>query len=202
MCRRPTQALVETSARRLQIAQQVALAKWDSGAAVEDVAREEQVIAAATKLGEARGLDKSLVQNFFRAQIEANKIVQYSLLADWRRVGKTPEHSPVDLTKTIRPELDQVQTELIAELADTSGRCVWFWNSPLPLRKSGAHGNERGARRMAGTSPRVSNGARSRSALIEGPVRDPRRPRICARPSTLVSLDKTLRLRVKPEMLA
>lgn len=33
------QPLVETSARRLVIAQQIALAKWDDGAAVEDAPR-------------------------------------------------------------------------------------------------------------------------------------------------------------------
>jgi chorismate mutase len=42
------QPLVETSARRLAIAEQVAQAKWDSGAPVEDAAREAQVIASAT----------------------------------------------------------------------------------------------------------------------------------------------------------
>jgi chorismate mutase len=113
--------LVETSAHRLLIAEQVALAKWDSGAPVEDTAREEQVIGGATKVAEARGLDPSSVASFFRAQIEANKLVQYSLLADWRRVGKAPNHMAVDLGKTIRPELDQLQTELIGELVDTSG---------------------------------------------------------------------------------
>jgi chorismate mutase len=111
--------LVETSAHRLSIAEQVALAKWDSGAAVEDTSREEQIIAAATKAAEARGLNPSSVANFFRAQIEANKLMQYSLLADWRRAGKAPDHAPVDLAKTIRPELDQLQTELIDELAGT-----------------------------------------------------------------------------------
>jgi chorismate mutase len=115
------QLLVKTSARRLLIARQVALAKWDSGAPVEDAAREEQVIATARKAAEARGLDQSLVSNFFRAQIEANKVVQYSLLAEWHRAGKAPDHTPVDLAKMIRPELDELQTELIAELADTSG---------------------------------------------------------------------------------
>jgi chorismate mutase len=112
--------LVETSAQRLLIAKQVALAKWDSGAPVEDTSREEQVIVAAIKAAEGRGLDPSSVASFFRAQIEANKLVQYSLLSDWRRVGKVPEHTPVDLAKTIRPELDELQTKLIAELVDTS----------------------------------------------------------------------------------
>jgi len=51
------------------------------------------------------------VSKFFNAQIEANKIVQYSLLADWYRNSKAP--APV------RPELDQSQTALISALADT-----------------------------------------------------------------------------------
>jgi chorismate mutase len=112
--------LVETSARRLVIAEQVALAKWDSGAAVADAPREAQVIIGAVKDGQSTGLDPISVSNFFKAQIEANKIVQYSLLADWHRSGKVPAHAPVNLVATIRPKLDQVQTALIAELADTA----------------------------------------------------------------------------------
>jgi chorismate mutase len=113
------QPLVETSARRLLIARQVALAKWDSGAAVEDLPREAQVIRDAVRGGDSRGLDSTSVSNFFKAQIEANKIIQYSLLADWRRSGRAPAHATIDLVATIRPELDRVQTALIAELADT-----------------------------------------------------------------------------------
>jgi len=111
---------VETSARRLAFAEQVALAKWDTGTPVEDAAREVQVIASATKAGESRGLDEAVVSNFFRSQIEANKLVQYSLLAEWRRVVKAPDHAPVDLAGTIRPELEPLGTELIAELTETA----------------------------------------------------------------------------------
>jgi chorismate mutase len=113
------QPLVATSARRLVIAEQVALAKWDSGAAVEDLPRETQVIRDAVRDGDSRGLDSTSVSNFFKAQIEANKVIQYSLLADWRRSDRAPAHAPIDLVATIRPELDRVQTALIAELADT-----------------------------------------------------------------------------------
>lgn len=74
--------LVETSVRRLLIAGQVALAKWDSGAAVEDVPREAQVIRNAVRDGDSKGLDPTSLSNFFKAQIEANKVIQYSLLAD------------------------------------------------------------------------------------------------------------------------
>jgi chorismate mutase len=115
----PMRRLVETSAQRLAIAKQVALGKWDSGAPVEDSSREAQVIASAAKAGEAMGLDRKAVSNFFRGQIEANKLVQYSLLADWRRTGKAPAHQPVNLKETIRPELDRLDRELLAELAKT-----------------------------------------------------------------------------------
>jgi chorismate mutase len=112
---------VETSARRLTLAEQVTLAKWDSGAPVDDPARDSQVILSAVKEGKSRGLDPTWVSNFFRAQIEANKLVQYSLVADWRRLGRAPDHAPVSLVRAIRPELDQVEAELIAELAKTAG---------------------------------------------------------------------------------
>jgi chorismate mutase len=114
------QALVATSAQRLAIADQVALAKWDNGMPVEDAPREDHVIVSATKAGQSRGLDPRSVANFFRAQIEANKLVQYSLLAEWRRVGKAPDHPSVDLASTIRPALDEVDKALIAELEETT----------------------------------------------------------------------------------
>jgi chorismate mutase len=114
------QPLVETSAKRLEIAEKVALAKWDSGTAVEDPSREAQVIQGAVKDGQVSGLDAQQVERFYRAQIEANKIIQYSLLAEWQRAGAAPKHAPVDLVKEIRPKLDEVQKDLIAELAATA----------------------------------------------------------------------------------
>jgi chorismate mutase len=112
-------SLVETSAQRLLIAQQVALAKWDSGASVEDAHREALIIQSAVKDGNASGLDSTQVELFFKAQLEASKLVQYSLLADWERKGGAPPHAPVDLVKEIRPRLDEIDKQLIAELLAT-----------------------------------------------------------------------------------
>jgi chorismate mutase len=114
------QPLVELSARRLALAEPVAFAKWDSRTSVEDPSREAQVIVSAVNEGKSRGLDETFVSKFFRAQIEANKVVQYSLLADWHRAGRAPGHAPVNLANAIRPELDRLQTALITELADTA----------------------------------------------------------------------------------
>jgi chorismate mutase len=114
------QPLVAASASRLLIAEQVAFSKWDSGTAVEDTPREAQVIRGAVQNCESKGLDQTFVSNFFKAQIEANKVVQYFLLAEWHRAGVAPDHPPINLANTIRPELDQIQTTLIAELARTA----------------------------------------------------------------------------------
>ena len=72
------QRLVEASAQRLVIAEQVALAKWDSGTPVEDTSREAQVIASAVKEGELKGLDQAAVSNFFRAN-RASQITRRSI---------------------------------------------------------------------------------------------------------------------------
>ena len=114
------QPLVEASGRRIAIAEEVALAKWDTGVPVEDTARESQVIASAVKAGQAKDLNPVAVSVFFKDQIEANKVVQYSLSADWRRAGKAPNHVPVNLAERVRPELDRLQSALIAALAETA----------------------------------------------------------------------------------
>jgi chorismate mutase len=70
--------------------------------------------------GKTEGLDPAVVSRFFRAQIEANKVVQSSLLSTWHRVGKAPDHQTKDLATTIRPQLDEIQKQLIEELATTA----------------------------------------------------------------------------------
>ena|SRR5262245_58425615 len=87
---------------------------------VEDSSREEQVVLSAVRVGESRGLDQTAVSNFFRAQSRRTSLFNISLLANWRRVGKAPDHAPVNLANTIRPELDQVDTALIAELGESA----------------------------------------------------------------------------------
>ena len=72
------QPLVAVSAKRLAIAERVALAKWDRGTAVEDANREAQVVRAAVASAKEKGLSEQFISTFFSAQIEANKLIQYS----------------------------------------------------------------------------------------------------------------------------
>ncbi|HEV7816624.1 MAG TPA: chorismate mutase [Janthinobacterium sp.] len=116
----PLEQLVASSATRLAIAEQVALTKWDGKDRVEDAPREAVVINSAREQGAARNLEQDWVGDFFRAQIEASKELQYSLLATWRRAGAVPVHLPVDLVNNIRPRLDNLQTLFIRQLADAA----------------------------------------------------------------------------------
>ncbi len=112
--------LIDMTATRLHIARQVALAKWDTRKPVEDLPREAKVIAAAADEARALGVPATLATHFFSDQIEANKLVQYGLLAQWQREGRAPDERRVDLAKDIRPELDKLQQAFIRALADTT----------------------------------------------------------------------------------
>ncbi|MDU8358654.1 chorismate mutase [Pseudomonas syringae group sp. J309-1] len=107
--------LMVTISERLAIADQVALTKWDSGKPIQDSPREAQVIAAAAKLAPTYNLDPQDVSQLLVAQIEANKLVQYALLAKWHEAGKAPDTPRPDLVGQIRPQLDQLQTRLLRE---------------------------------------------------------------------------------------
>lgn len=112
-------ALLDLTAARLRIARQVALSKWDSGKPVEDLSRESAVIAAAVKEARANGVSAKLAVHFFTDQIEANKLVQYALLAEWRRSDHAPDDARADLENEIRPELDRLKGGFIHVLAQS-----------------------------------------------------------------------------------
>lgn len=109
--------LLATMNERLNIADQVALSKWDSGKPIQDSAREAQVIGTARMLATARQLDPDAVAELVAAQIEGNKLVQYGLLAQWQAAGKAPDVPRSDLSTQIRTQLDELQTRLLKHYA-------------------------------------------------------------------------------------
>ncbi len=109
--------LLQAMSERLDIADQVALTKWDSGKPIQDSPREQQVIANAAQQAATYQLAPEDVSQFLAAQIEANKLVQYALLAKWHTAGKAPTIARPDLVKQIRPALDQLQIRLLQHYA-------------------------------------------------------------------------------------
>lgn len=110
--------LVQTLNERLNIGDLVALTKWDSGKPIQDSPREAQVIANARTLATERQLDPEDLAQLLAAQMEANKLVQYGLLARWQAAGAAPDTPRPDLGKQIRPRLDELQTRLLQQYAD------------------------------------------------------------------------------------
>ncbi|WP_025109058.1 chorismate mutase [Pseudomonas sp. H1h] len=114
----PLQPLLTTLNQRLNIGDLVALTKWDSGKPIQDSPREAQVIANARTLASEYKLDPEEVAQLIAAQMEANKLVQYGLLAQWQAAGRAPDTPRPDLAKQIRPQLDQLQSRLLRQYAD------------------------------------------------------------------------------------
>ncbi|OOG14952.1 chorismate mutase [Pseudomonas sp. C9] len=110
--------LLETINERLNIADLVALTKWDSRKPIQDTAREAQVIDSARKTAESQKLNPQDVADLIAAQIEANKLVQYGLLAQWRAADRAPDTPRPDLVNQIRPRLDELQNRLLQQYAD------------------------------------------------------------------------------------
>jgi chorismate mutase-like protein len=104
--------------QRLLLARDVARAKWNAKAAIEDLPREEQVIAAAVRQGAALGLQEAWIRSVFRAQIEASKTVQRELYRRWQAEDAGRFDDAPDLANTIRPELDRLTTQLLRAMAD------------------------------------------------------------------------------------
>lgn len=139
------QPLLVTLNERLNIGDMVALTKWDSGKPIQDSAREAQVIANAKALASERQLDPEALGQLLAAQIEANKLVQYGLLAKWHAAGKAPDTPRPDLAQQIRPRLDQLQTRLLQQYAaflpyQNDPHCVtWLAKARAHLTKDRLH---------------------------------------------------------------
>ncbi|MEO7726304.1 MAG: gamma subclass chorismate mutase AroQ [Burkholderiales bacterium] len=106
--------------QRLAIADDVARNKWNSGAAIEDLPREREIIEGLSRQAAGYGLTADLAGDFFRAQIEASKIIQHARFRGWRAAGQ-PKFSQVrDLGKDIRPALDALTPQMMRALADAA----------------------------------------------------------------------------------
>ena len=102
---------------RLSLMPDVARYKWNTGAAIEDPQREQQLLASVRQQAIERGLPPQRVVDFFAAQIEASKVVQRELFERWRKAEQGPFEAIVDLATQIRPRLDALNPQLLDALA-------------------------------------------------------------------------------------
>jgi chorismate mutase len=104
--------------QRLDYMNDVARNKWNSGAPIEDLPREREIIETLGRQAAGYGLDAATARDFFRAQIEASKIIQHTRFAEWRAESQPPFKSVPDLRDEIRPALDALTPRLMQSLAD------------------------------------------------------------------------------------
>lgn len=103
---------------RLDVAPEVARTKWNTKAPIEDLPREKQIVDGVAKGAPEYGLDPKVAGSFFQAQIEASKIVQSTLHAQWTVKKQPPFPTVADLGKDIRPVLDRLTPAMLRALAD------------------------------------------------------------------------------------
>lgn len=109
--------LVDLIERRLDIAEAVALHKWDLGQPVQDDERERRIIASVRREAPKYGLDPDRAETFFVDQMTAGKLIQQTLLNRWKDSQQAPETPRQDLHAELRPQLDALQHELLRHLA-------------------------------------------------------------------------------------
>ena len=103
--------------QRLAIGDDVARNKWNSGAPIEDLPREREIIEGIGKQAAGYGLDAAIARDFFRAQIEASKIIQNTRFREWRAAGQPKFEQVRDLGREIRPALDALTPAMMSALA-------------------------------------------------------------------------------------
>ena len=104
--------------QRLAIAPQVAQAKWNSGGAIDDFAREKTILDTVSNQAEVAGLNPAFARRFFQAQFDAGKMTQRDLHRQWQASAQGKFSGAPDLARDVRPALDRLSAQLIAALRE------------------------------------------------------------------------------------
>lgn len=108
--------LMRAVERRNATSHLVAIHKSKAGLPVEDLKREQEVIANAVEAGKRHGLSEERVRTFFADQIKASKFIQSVVMTDGL-FQKLPDLAPGENLASLRTVLDQIQEELLFSLA-------------------------------------------------------------------------------------
>lgn len=114
----PVGQVLSLMGQRLNLASDVARYKWNTQGKIEDIAREQAIIASLGQQAVKQGLPVAWAERFFRAQIDASKQIQQSLFVHWRQTQAGLFDNIPDLSAVTRPKLDILTTQLIKALAN------------------------------------------------------------------------------------
>ncbi len=115
----PLGPLADLAVQRILLADKVAAAKFGTTQPIDDPVREKQVLDDVAARSVGLGLPPDVGVRFFRAQIEANKVVQRGLFERWTaHPDQQPAERP-DLAKEVRPQLDRITGQILEQLVNT-----------------------------------------------------------------------------------
>lgn len=114
----PVGLVLNLMGQRLKLAADVARYKWNTRGKIEDLAREQALIAGLGQQAVKQGLPVAWAEHFFRAQIDASKLIQNALFTGWRQTQSGRFDNAPDLSKVTRPKLDTLTTQLIKALGE------------------------------------------------------------------------------------
>jgi chorismate mutase-like protein len=109
---------------RLALMTEVARWKWNRKAPIEDLPRERAQLESLRGRGATLGVDPMLLERFFAAQVAAAKVIQTELFDRWHREDIAEFSGVLDLDKDLRPQIDQVTTQILEVLGKWDGRAV------------------------------------------------------------------------------
>ncbi len=101
---------------RLEYMEDVALFKAQNEIPIEDIEREQIVLEDAKELATSLGLNAQSMEEFFIAQIDAAKTIQYRYSAELVTPGAPSK--AIDLNEEIRPALDRLSIEIVGLFAE------------------------------------------------------------------------------------
>ena len=103
--------------QRLTYMEDVALFKARNHRAVEDLTREQQVLEKALVDAQQAGLQPDSIADFFQAQMDAAKAIQYRYMAQW--LSASPENKKYrDLASEVRPRLLELGDQIVIQISE------------------------------------------------------------------------------------
>uniref|UniRef100_B8HQF0 chorismate mutase n=1 Tax=Cyanothece sp. (strain PCC 7425 / ATCC 29141) TaxID=395961 RepID=B8HQF0_CYAP4 len=108
--------LLDLIQQRLMIQHQVARWKWNQQKPIEDPKREEALLNQVGQQATLKQIDPQWAIAFFRWQIQAGKLIQIADFQTWQHQQIGSFANVPDLNQTLRPQLDQLNLELLQTL--------------------------------------------------------------------------------------
>lgn len=109
--------LVDAVIERNRVADDVAVAKWHSGAPVHDPVREAALLDAVRTAAGGQALDPAATVAWFEDLLAASRQIQNARLDHWHQHNAVPPGPPPALTE-LRERLDALQPLLLEALRD------------------------------------------------------------------------------------